>query len=371
MAKRKKIPSSTLYHLRYGFGMAQRACADTLSVSYYAVHRKLNLHRAKTGKCVDCGIPIHKQSTRCRGCSSVQHGNRVKGENNPRWKGCGPRIVVCERCGRSFESYAVEGQYRKFCSRECSAESRRCPRYTLTCQTCKSEFIDPNPEKKYCSRECLDKRNPPVEQVCAVCNEIFLVKACLVDVYLHCSFVCAMRSREGSRVERVLNVCERCGNEFLVLPSQLHFKYCSTECRSEWRSEYASSRVGPLSPTWRGGISREPYDPDFNDELKTEIRTRDKHKCAICGLEAKNVHHIDYDKKNSSRHNLITLCTPCHMTTNGNRDYWQAELTKLLEARSLSLPLHLEVENDQTNLLRQRQGHDLRPQVKNIPAQAL
>lgn len=177
--KRKKIPSSTLYHLRYDFGMTQQACADTLGVGYYTVHRKLNLHRVKTEECVDCGAPVHKTSTRCRGCSSIQHSQRISGENNPRWRDYRPRAK-----------------------------------------------------------------------------------------YVKCM----------------------------------------------------SGRTGP-------------YGFDFDDKLKTEIRTRDSYRCAVCRFTAKSVHHIDYDKKNSDPLNLIALCVPCHATTNSNRDYWQSELTKLLEIR--------------------------------------
>lgn len=63
------------------------------------------------------------------------------------------------------------------------------------------------------------------------------------------------------------------------------------------------------------------YD-NFTDELKTEIRKRDKFTCQICGVNGFIVHHIDYDKKNANHDNLITLCSSCHGKTNFNRDAW-------------------------------------------------
>jgi len=37
-----------------------------------------------------------------------------------------------------------------------------------------------------------------------------------------------------------------------------------------------------------------------------------------------HIHHIDYNKFNCESSNLITLCLKCHLSTNGNRDYWYA-----------------------------------------------
>jgi hypothetical protein len=74
---------------------------------------------------------------------------------------------------------------------------------------------------------------------------------------------------------------------------------------------------------WLGGKSFEPYAPEFNKDKKDEIRTRDNHTCQECNTK-KNlcVHHIDYNKKNNSSLNLITLCYRCNSLANGNRKKW-------------------------------------------------
>ncbi len=88
-------------------------------------------------------------------------------------------------------------------------------------------------------------------------------------------------------------------------------------------------RSGSNCHLWKGGISFEPYTLEFNEDLKEVIRNRDRRKCQICEkteLENKkklDVHHIDYDKKNSNPNNLISLCNRCHMKTNQNREYWE------------------------------------------------
>lgn len=94
----------------------------------------------------------------------------------------------------------------------------------------------------------------------------------------------------------------------------------------ETKQKMSLAQKGEKSASWRGGISFEPYGVDFNDAFKLLVRARDNYQCQICGVkETKthhSVHHIDYDKKNNSMGNLITLCPSCHSKTNTNRDYW-------------------------------------------------
>lgn len=86
------------------------------------------------------------------------------------------------------------------------------------------------------------------------------------------------------------------------------------------------------NPSWKGGITFEEYGIEFNDELRERIRERDGHVCRMpgCGIgengKKHDVHHIDYDKKNNSENNLLTLCLPHHRKTNFNRAKWAAEL---------------------------------------------
>jgi len=89
----------------------------------------------------------------------------------------------------------------------------------------------------------------------------------------------------------------------------------------------SESRKGNKNPNWRGGIDSDGYSIDWCETLKRSIRERDYYVCRICGKPqgdiAHDVHHIDYDKKNCSPDNLITLCHVCHVKTNYKRDYWK------------------------------------------------
>jgi len=81
---------------------------------------------------------------------------------------------------------------------------------------------------------------------------------------------------------------------------------------------------------WKGGISFEPYSPLFNQQLKDRIRVRDNFICQLCGVpelecdKRLSIHHIDYNKKNCEKNNLISLCNHCNSKVNFNRPKWQA-----------------------------------------------
>lgn len=87
-------------------------------------------------------------------------------------------------------------------------------------------------------------------------------------------------------------------------------------------------KSGSKHPNWKGGKSFEPYFPEFNYAFKKEIRKRDKYTCQECEYTEERlgykltVHHIDYDKVNNSRDNLICLCRSCHSQTNYGREDW-------------------------------------------------
>ena len=69
------------------------------------------------------------------------------------------------------------------------------------------------------------------------------------------------------------------------------------------------------------------YADEWKETLKDAIRKRDNYTCQLCNKQqniyALPIHHIDYNKKNCSINNLITLCKKCHGITNGNREYWK------------------------------------------------
>ena len=91
------------------------------------------------------------------------------------------------------------------------------------------------------------------------------------------------------------------------------------------REKVSLSKRGEKNPDWKGGISFAPYPIGFDRILKEKIKKRDKYKCFICKRKINKrlcVHHIDYDKNNLLKSNLISLCNICHIMTNHNRLKW-------------------------------------------------
>ncbi len=99
----------------------------------------------------------------------------------------------------------------------------------------------------------------------------------------------------------------------------------------EHKKKISKANIGKNSgknhPNWQGGIMNLPYDFEFNNKLKEQIRKRDNYTCQNCRVIQSGrkfpVHHIDYNKKNSKEYNLITLCFSCNCKANFNRELWK------------------------------------------------
>ena len=96
-------------------------------------------------------------------------------------------------------------------------------------------------------------------------------------------------------------------------------KFVSQETRDKIRL----NNSGENSHFWKGGVSFEPYPLGWTKIFKEQIRARDNYTCqnlhcgvpeVECGRKL-DVHHVDYNKSNLDRSNLISLCKSCHSKT--------------------------------------------------------
>jgi hypothetical protein len=91
---------------------------------------------------------------------------------------------------------------------------------------------------------------------------------------------------------------------------------------------HKGKNIGEKNGAWQGGIYDNPYPLEFDNILKNKIRRRDDYRCQECNMSqdelgySLHVHHIDYNKSNNNKNNLISLCNSCHMQTNFDRDDW-------------------------------------------------
>jgi len=91
------------------------------------------------------------------------------------------------------------------------------------------------------------------------------------------------------------------------------------EAAKEHRRKSSEARKGEKSHFWQGGISKEVYGFEFNEDLKEYIRNLNNRFCTVCDRsesefpERLSVHHMDSNKKNNEWDNLMPLCRSCHM----------------------------------------------------------
>ncbi len=64
--------------------------------------------------------------------------------------------------------------------------------------------------------------------------------------------------------------------------------------------------------------------------IRTKVEKEFNHRCAVCGADNPQIHHIDEDPSNNDPMNLIPLCPNCHLTDQHNP-------TKSLDPKRLGL----------------------------------
>jgi len=100
-----------------------------------------------------------------------------------------------------------------------------------------------------------------------------------------------------------------------------------------WRNKTRPEMTGQNNPNWQGGTENKPYSFEFNEQLKEQIRKRDNYICQNCSMTEEEhlivngrvlaIHHIDYNKENNQKNNLISVCDNCNSRANFNKDYWK------------------------------------------------
>jgi len=146
---------------------------------------------------------------------------------------------------------------------------------------------------------------------------------------LFCSRLCRSSNREW--LEKISNILKKGFKNGRIHPRGMKGKVAWNKGKENkyWK--------GSKNPNWNNGSSFIDYGKEFDKRLKRKIRSRDDFTCRLCRKTEKelkrrlDVHHIDYDKKNNRKINLISLCHGCHMKTNPkkNREYYSKILNKM------------------------------------------
>jgi cytidyltransferase-like protein len=181
-------------------------------------------------------------------------------------------IIVCGQCKTTFK--AAKSANRKYCSIKCSNLGHK---GLLS--------GDRNPSKRLEVRKKMSESQrkrfgPKKNKYCVDCNKVL---------------------SGHSDVKR----CKECNWKYYSGENHPHFN----------KNKGKRIRVRDIE---------KGYSTLFTPDLKKEIFERDSYTCQYCNTVGGTLHchHIDYNKRNISYDNLITLCNSCHGRTNSNRGYW-------------------------------------------------
>ena len=133
------------------------------------------------------------------------------------------------------------------------------------------------------------------------------------------------------------------GNNFALGYKHTDETLKKMRCRkhtNETKEKIAKANRGEKGPSWKGGISFEPYCSKFNNSFKESEKDIFDRKCVMCGkTETENrkklsVHHVNYNKECLCAEvecEFVPLCRSCHSKTNHSRDYYENMILEKLE----------------------------------------
>ena len=180
----------------------------------------------------------------------------------------------------------------------------------------------------------------PIEKICVVCGKKFSVPPCRALTATTCSNKCAIIVRAKSRERKVTCICPNCGKEFLVPQSCKNTRvYCSKKCKytsKNFRSKMSAKCSGSKNPMWKGGetdhsdgyiykhVKGHPFAHNnyvFKHRLVMEEWLKEENPDSEYLIKLGNnlylspdyvVHHLDSNKKNNRRRNLLVCTASIH-----------------------------------------------------------
>lgn len=173
-----------------------------------------------------------------------------------------------------------------------------------------------------------NRKKSDIIRICEVCGNEFIAKGNQTQnkkktCSKECQYKAVSIKNSQVRVERTTKVCKQCGNEFEVIPCELHQIFCTHKCYTDW---YSENLKGENHCRWDPNLTAKER---LNNESRTHskeyitwrkaIFKRDGYICQVCN-ELKsgnlNAHHImGWNKYINLRFDIdngITLCKKCH-----------------------------------------------------------
>jgi len=159
------------------------------------------------------------------------------------------------------------------------------------------------------------------------------------NIYTRCNS-CARKGKLNSNFKGIKKkqICVDCGNS--ISKTSYYYgnkrcKYCAAQGKNNnfyGKTHGINTRKKMRKLKIIHGMGYKPYSSEFNCYLKKQIKKRDNFYCQLCNNQKRlEIHHIDYNKFNCKKNNLITLCKKCNMKANFDRDYWFVYFTYIME----------------------------------------
>lgn len=183
--------------------------------------------------CKNCQKPFEPKSHRSVHCSiecrtnffreqaRQKHAERMAAERSA-------QPVICQQCGREFETVYCNSNRTKFCSSGCKDEWHKAKKREankqkhktnpLECEFCKQEFVPYREDQRFCSNKCKTDQNAAEQRrareeerkrtvkVCPICEKEFNPKRSMREIY--CSSRC--RNLFPKRIYGALSRCYKC-----------------------------------------------------------------------------------------------------------------------------------------------------------------
>jgi endogenous inhibitor of DNA gyrase (YacG/DUF329 family) len=166
---------------------------------------------------------------------------------------------------------------------------------------------------------------------CLGCGKECYMPKNRLDTFKYCSRTC--KNKFGN-ITKIIATCGICNKEFSHISSRANnAKYCSRRCyydsqKMKGKKEYkchhcekvfighAAHKRKFCSKECVGKNTRSIWQPKFTTVRKKMLREGLMNECEKCGYneipQILGVHHIDENRENNNRNNLMVVCPMCH-----------------------------------------------------------
>lgn len=143
------------------------------------------------------------------------------------------------------------------------------------------------------------KKRNGIKKKCQSCKQEFITR---IDKPSKC---CSVKCRYEIRKNKITLTCSTCEKTFQRKPSakknsKSGFYFCSRKCKDE------AQKIGGIITLPHYGDGKN-YRSLFKEEELV---------CNRCGynefISSVDIHHIDHNRENNKKENLIPLCSNCH-----------------------------------------------------------